>query len=138
MIASLAGGVLIGLSASILLLVHGRTAGISGVVGGALRPPDGDLAWRLLFLCGLIGGGLLIEVVRPSAFPMTFAASPTVLIIAGLLVGFGTQLGRGCTSGHGVCGLGRRSTPSLIATITFMATGAATVFVARHLLGGGR
>jgi uncharacterized membrane protein YedE/YeeE len=127
--------VLIGLSASVLLLAHGRIAGISGVVGGTLRPRKGDLGWRLLFLAGLVGGGVLIAALEPAAFPTAFPARPSLLVIAGLLVGFGTQLGSGCTSGHGVCGLGRLSIRSLVATLTFMASAAAAVFVVRHLVG---
>jgi uncharacterized membrane protein YedE/YeeE len=137
-VTSLVGGVLIGVSASLLLLAHGRIAGISGIVGGALRLRDGDRTWRLLFLAGLIGGGWLITFVSPAAFPTTLPAPAPLLVVAGLLVGFGTQLGNGCTSGHGVCGLGRLSARSLVATLTFMTTGAAVVFVIRHVLGGGR
>jgi hypothetical protein len=136
--ASLIGGALIGLSASLLLLGHGRIAGISGVLGGALGARDGDLVWRLLFLGGLLGGGLAIALVKPAAFPTTLEVPAPVLVVAGLCVGFGTQLGTGCTSGHGVCGLGRLSKRSLVATLIFMATGAATVFVSRHLIGGSR
>jgi uncharacterized membrane protein YedE/YeeE len=135
-ISSLAGGLLIGLSAALALLAHGRIAGISGVLAGALERRAGDRAWPLLFLVGLLGGGVLLGRLHPQAFSTTHAASPATLVAAGLLVGFGTRLGGGCTSGHGVCGIGRLSPRSIIATVTFMATGAATVYVVRHLLGG--
>jgi uncharacterized membrane protein YedE/YeeE len=137
-IRSLAGGALIGVAAAILLWTQGRIAGISGIVGGTLRPGRGDLAWRWWFLLGLVGGGVIASLMERPAFPTTMPAPPWLLIASGLLVGFGTQLGQGCTSGHGVCGIGRRSTRSLVATLTFMATGAASVFVFRHLLGGGQ
>jgi uncharacterized membrane protein YedE/YeeE len=136
--ASLVGGILIGLSASLLLLLHGRIAGISGIVGESLNARRDELAWRLLFLAGLLAGGTLMAFIKPAAFPSRLPASPALLIAAGLLVGFGTRLGSGCTSGHGVCGLGRLSKRSLAATAIFMLTGAATVFVFRHLLGGAR
>jgi uncharacterized membrane protein YedE/YeeE len=132
----LGGGLLIGLAAAALLLGQGRIAGISGVVGGALEARAGDLGWRLLFLLGLVGGGLLIARVAPAAFPAHVAGSALRYIVAGLLVGFGTRLGNGCTSGHGVCGLGRLSPRSLVAVATFMTTGAVAVFVVRHVLGG--
>jgi uncharacterized membrane protein YedE/YeeE len=135
-IPSLIGGVLIGLAAAALLLGHGRVAGISGVLGGTLRPRTGEMAWRLWFLFGLIGGGTVIAWLRPASFPVVSQASAPLLILAGLFVGFGTRLGGGCTSGHGVCGIGRFSSRSVIATVIFMATGAGTVFLARHVLGG--
>jgi uncharacterized protein len=135
-IPSAIGGILIGLSAAALLIGHGRIAGISGVLGGALQPEKGETAWRAYFLVGLIGGGTIIALVRPTAFPSASEVSAPLLIVAGLLVGFGTRLGGGCTSGHGVCGIGRLSLRSLFATVTFMATGAATVFLVRHVLGG--
>jgi uncharacterized membrane protein YedE/YeeE len=134
--SALAGGILIGSSAALLLLTHGRIAGITGIVGGALRGARGDLAWRLLFLAGLIAGGALIARVRPGAFGGQIGASPSFLIVAGLLVGFGTRMGNGCTSGHGVCGIGRLSKRSLVATAVFIATGALTVLMLR-LLGRG-
>ena len=130
--SSLAGGILIGLSASLLLITHGRIAGISGVLGGTLA--GRDLAWRLLFLAGLIGGGVVATLARPQSFPVAHSYSTPSVIAAGLLVGFGTRLGNGCTSGHGVCGIGRVSPRSLLATLTFIATGAATVYLVRHVL----
>jgi uncharacterized membrane protein YedE/YeeE len=132
---SLAGGVLIGLAAAALLLGAGRIAGISGIVGDVLHGHHGARAWRLYFLAGLVGGGTLIAVLWPDAFERTALAPGPLLAAAGLLVGFGTRLGSGCTSGHGVCGIGRLSPRSLAATGVFMLTGAATVFVLRHVLG---
>jgi uncharacterized membrane protein YedE/YeeE len=130
------GGLLIGGAATLLLLVNGRIAGISGILGGALRRAAGDTAWRILFLIGLALGALAVGRLR-GGLAIDVSASTPVLVVAGLLVGFGTQLGSGCTSGHGVCGISRGSWRSLVATSTFMATGAATVFVVRHLIGGG-
>lgn len=133
-LAALAGGALIGLAAAMFVLLNGRIAGISGVLGGLLRPSRGDVAWRVAFLLGLVGA--------PCVYAL-FAALPSVridadygaLILAGLLVGVGTRYGAGCTSGHGVCGLSRLSPRSLVATAAFMGAGFATVFVARHLFG---
>ena len=136
--ASLIGGILIGLSASAMLLFDGKIAGISGIAAGVLRPLKGDTLWKACFLAGLFAGGLLLRVLLPHAFDFGVVRSPGVLALAGLLVGFGTRLGNGCTSGHGVCGLSRFSRRSLVATMTFMATGGMTVFVVRHLLGVGR
>ena len=130
------GGALIGAAASWLLLASGRIAGISGILGAVLRPACPDRAWRLLFLIGLPVGALVVSACTGRGPAPRMAASTPVLVLAGLLVGFGTQLGSGCTSGHGVCGLARRSKRSLVATLTFMITGAVTVFVVRHVLGG--
>ena len=130
---ALAGGVLIGLSATLLLWLNGRVAGVSGILGGVLFPRPGDVSWRVAFLVGLIAaGGLYMALVPGAPLPRT-DFSHTGLIIAGLLVGFGTRMGNGCTSGHGVCGLGRLSMRSLAAVLTFMATAIATTFVVRHL-----
>jgi uncharacterized membrane protein YedE/YeeE len=134
-VASLAGGVLIGLAAALLLITHGKIAGISGVLGGLLQPRPGDIAWRAWFVGGLAGGGLLLALIWPDAFGVLADRSLAVVAVAGLLVGFGTRLGSGCTSGHGVCGLSRVSARSLVATITFMAAGVITVLLTR-LLGG--
>ena len=130
--AGLAGGMLIGAAAALLLLMNGRIAGISGIVGGLLRPARGDIAWRLAFVLGM--------VAAPSAYALfaplpgaTIDAESGALILAGLLVGVGTRYGAGCTSGHGVCGLSRLSPRSAIATATFMAAGFATVYVLRHV-----
>jgi uncharacterized protein len=132
--SALAGGALIGASASMLLLLNGRIAGISGIVGALMRPHSDDTSWRAMFVVGLLAGGLALLVFRPSSFAAAPVSIP-VAVIAGLLVGFGTRIGSGCTSGHGVCGLSRLSGRSLAATITFMAAGAMTVFVVRHVMG---
>lgn len=129
--ASLAGGLLIGLAAAMLLLFNGRIAGISGIVGGLLQGGT-DRIWRLAFVAGL----LLAPALWQSFAPLPHSAvsdSPWLLIVAGGLVGFGSRLGSGCTSGHGVCGLSRLSPRSLVATLCFMGAGMATVFVMRHL-----
>lgn len=130
------GGALIGVAAALLMLFHGRIAGISGVAGGLLSPKPGDLGWRVLFVAGLVVGGLAIYALQPSSFAIGIERSPVALVLAGLMVGFGTRLGSGCTSGHGVCGLSRLSPRSLAATLTFMATGMATAAVVTHLFGG--
>ena len=134
-IASLIGGALIGLSTSTLLLFNGRIAGISGIFGGLLVPRKGDVAWRASFLAGLLAAGLVLAALVPSAFPKEPLRPLGLVALAGLLVGFGTRLGNGCTSGHGVCGISRLSARSTVATLSFMAAGAVTVFVTRHLLG---
>ncbi|WP_369722695.1 MULTISPECIES: YeeE/YedE family protein [unclassified Bradyrhizobium] len=132
-IASLLGGALIGLSAVLLMWVTGRIAGISGIAA-RLFPPyeDHEFLGRLAFVMGLIGAPVLVRLATGSLPAQTIAAGTPVLIIAGLLTGFGTVWGSGCTSGHGVCGLARFSVRSLVATITFMAAAVATVFVMRH------
>jgi uncharacterized membrane protein YedE/YeeE len=132
--AALAGGLLIGLSAALFLLFSGRIAGISGILGGLLAPVRGDVAWRLAFLLGLIGSPLVYAQFAALPAVRAEAGYPT-LIVAGLLVGLGTRYGAGCTSGHGVCGLARRSPRSMVATAAFMAAGFVTVYVVRHLLG---
>ena len=151
-ITALAGGVLIGLAAALLLLLNGRIAGISGIVGGLLRPKAGDISWRLAFVAGLMAAPLLYQfaVLWPASHLLTVSeytqlalvtvrqvdAGVPVLILAGLLVGIGTRYASGCTSGHGVCGLSRLSARSLVATLCFMGAGFATVFVVRHVIGG--
>ena len=134
--ASLLGGALIGLAASLLLLACGRIAGISGIVGGLLAPAAGDGAWRALFVGGLLAGGVGLRLIDPSLVRMELDRSAAALAVAGLLVGFGTRLGNGCTSGHGVCGISRGSRRSLVATTTFMATGLAAAWVVHHVFGG--
>ena len=132
--AALAGGLLVGLAAALLLLFNGRIAGISGIVGGLLRPVRGDVDWRIAFVAGLVAAPLAWRVF--AALPrLQVEAGTPALVVAGLLVGFGTRLGSGCTSGHGVCGLSRGSWRSLAATASFMAAGFAVVFIARHVLG---
>lgn len=134
--ASLAGGALIGLAASMLLLWNGRVAGVIGIFGGMFTRDRGEMAWRAAFVGGLLVGGLAMYLAVPSAFAIDVDRSLPLLAIAGLLVGFGARMGGGCTSGHGVCGLSRLSKRSLIGTITFMAAGAITVFCARTFFGG--
>jgi uncharacterized protein len=127
------GGAVIGLAAALLVLVNGRVAGISGIVGGMLQSSAGDFAWRLAFVAGLLLAPMVYAMV--AAFPSaTIAASYPVLIVAGLLVGVGTRFAGGCTSGHGVCGLSRLSPRSLVATLAFMAAGFVTVVVVRHAI----
>ena len=135
-IASTLGGLLIGLAAAGLLVFHGRIAGISGIAGGIFRREAGDTAWRVMFLAGLFVAGIAWSAFRPLDYRVEIDRSTAALIVAGLVVGFGTQLGSGCTSGHGVCGIGRLSRRSMVATLTFMVTAAATVFVVNELLGG--
>lgn len=136
-IASTVGGLLIGLSAAALLYFNGRIAGVSGVLGQALAPDEGERSWRVMFLAGLVVGGAALFVLSPGLFERsTEGASHWPLIaLAGVLVGFGTRLGNGCTSGHGVCGIARFSWRSIAATCVFMLTGMGTVYVVRHLLG---
>jgi hypothetical protein len=133
---ALSGGVLIGLAATLLLWSIGRIAGISGIVNGIGSASRGDRAWRVAFLIGMMGAGALALQFFPAPPRAQTGATP-LLLIAGFLVGFGTRMGKGCTSGHGVCGLGRRSWRSLAAVLTFMAAGVATVYVMRHLLVSG-
>ena len=135
------GGLLIGLSATLLWVVNGRTAGISNVAGGIYPVRRGDELWRIVFLIGLPLGGWIGYAVGPAIFaeiPRTLPVielAPLWLVVAGLLVGVGTRVGRGCTSGHGVCGLSRFSIRSVVAVATFMATAAITVFIVRHVVG---
>lgn len=131
------GGALIGLAAALLMLLTGRIAGISGIFGGLLTPNASDRGWRIAFIAGLIAAPLLASFVTSTALPSpAMPASMIVIVIAGLLVGFGSRMGGGCTSGHGVCGIARLSARSLIATAIFMVTAIATVAVARHVIGG--
>ncbi len=130
---ALVGGVMIGLAAALLLFTNGRIAGISGILAGALGSRGPELGWRLTFLFGLLAGGALIFVM-PQRFDMQGLPPLSWVVVAGLLVGFGTRLGSGCTSGHGVCGVSRGSPRSLVATLTFMLTGALTVFLVRHVI----
>jgi uncharacterized membrane protein YedE/YeeE len=135
-IASTIGGVMIGIAAAGLLMFHGRIAGISGIAGGIFRREQGDIAWRAMFLVGLFSAGVVWSYFRPLDYRFEIERSTFALIVAGLTVGIGTQLGSGCTSGHGVCGVGRFSKRSTVATITFMATAAITVFIVNEVLGG--
>ncbi|MEV4783127.1 YeeE/YedE family protein [Burkholderia sp. LMU1-1-1.1] len=131
--ASLAGGILIGVAASVLILFNGRIAGISGILGGLLKPVAGDAGWRIAFIGGLLGAPLIYGLITELP-AIQIDAGYGILIIAGLLVGVGTRYGAGCTSGHGVCGLSRLSPRSLVATITFMAAGFAATYMVRHLI----
>ena len=131
--SSLAGGMLIGLAAAMFVLLNGRIAGISGVLGGLLSPVQGDVLWRVAFVGGIVAAPLVYSVFQVLP-PVQIDADYVALIAAGLLVGVGTRYGAGCTSGHGVCGLSRLSLRSLVATGTFMGAGFATVFVLRHVL----
>ncbi len=135
-IQSLIGGALFGLGAALLLLLNGRVAGISGIFSGLLLPARGEFGWRALFIGGLMCGGLLVGRVRPDLFINSLPRSTLVLVAAGILVGFGSRLANGCTSGHGLCGVSRLSTRSIAATITFLASGIATATVVRTLFGG--
>lgn len=131
---ALVGGALIGLAVSLMLLWNGRVTGISGIVyTAAVKPARGDRDWRWSFIAGMLGGGLLLHFIYPKAFDGNLPTANWTLIVAGLLVGFGTVLGNGCTSGHGVCGISRLSPRSLLATITFMAAGILSVYVFRQL-----
>lgn len=131
---ALAGGLVIGAASALLLLVNGRIAGISGIVGGLLRLQKGDIGWRVAFVAGLILSAIIWRFfyVLPE---IRIETSYAMLAVAGLLVGYGTRMGSGCTSGHGVCGLSRGSPRSIAATFTFMATGFVMVYVIRHIIG---
>ncbi|MCC5863839.1 MAG: YeeE/YedE family protein [Wenzhouxiangella sp.] len=136
---ALSGGVLIGLSATLLWLGMGRIAGISGIAGSlfSLKAASGDRAWRWLFLIGLIAGAFIVHLLTGGLFEVRSGYPIWLLVGGALLVGIGTRMGSGCTSGHGVCGLARLSMRGLAATLTFMGTAFVTVFVIRHLLGFG-
>jgi uncharacterized membrane protein YedE/YeeE len=130
------GGLLIGTSAALLLLVNGRIAGISGIVDGLLSPRLGDLDWRLAFIAGLVVAPVFYAGLGGVLPTVPIAATPTILTLGGLLIGFGARLGSGCTSGHGVCGVSRGSPRSLTATGLFVSVAILTVYVTRHLVGG--
>lgn len=135
-ISALLGGLLIGASAALFLVLNGRIAGVSGVLGGLIHPVRSEIGWRLAFLAGLFAAPLLYLAAGGALPPIGLTPSIGLLIVAGLIVGFGTRLGAGCTSGHGVCGIGRGSPRSLAATAVFMSTAILTVFITRHVLGG--
>lgn len=133
--SALLGGVLIGLSASLLLLFNGRIAGVSGILSGIFIQPAGDRLWRFMFVLGMVISGVAYQLNRPSTF-VEFESLPLVLLVAGaFLVGFGTRMGGGCTSGHGVCGIGRVSPRSILATVVFMVAGFISVYVLHHAIG---
>jgi uncharacterized protein len=134
-VSALLGGLLIGLAAAILLLFNGRIMGVTGITGGVLQPQRQDLLWRLLFLGSLAIAPVLYSMVTAKPILIEVTGSLPILMIGGFLVGLGACVGSGCTSGHGVCGLGRLSKRSLVVTVTFMITSFATVFVMRHMIG---
>jgi len=134
--APVLGGGLIGLAAAMLLLFSGRIAGISGILGGFFTAKRNDMGWRAFFLAGLLIGGVVMLALQPERFTFTLDRSLVSMALAGVIVGFGTRLGNGCTSGHGVCGVSRLSKRSIVATATFMGAGAITVFIINHVLGG--
>ena len=133
--SALFGGLLIGFGATIMLLLNGRITGISGMLSGLLTPIKGDRLWRLCFLFGMMAGAGVFVTLFPESFIPRTNFPLELLIMAGFLVGLGTRLGNGCTSGHGVCGIARLSTRSIIATLVFMFSGAVTVFIIRHVIG---
>lgn len=135
-VSGLIGGILIGLGAAVYLLLIGRIAGISGIVGGLLSPRRTDVGMRIAFILGLFGGPFIIRFLGLSVPQIVITEAWPLLVAGGLLVGFGTRLGAGCTSGHGVCGLARVSPRSMVATALFMGAGIITVFVIRHVIGG--
>ena len=136
-VASTVGGALIGLSAVLFMFWHGRIVGISGFLGGLFTTEGrAEVSWSAPFLLGLLLGGVALAQIYPAGFAVDVVRSPAAIVVAGLLVGFGTQLGSGCTSGHGICGLSRLSPRSLAATLTFMGTGAVTAAVVTHVFGG--
>ncbi len=132
---ALIGGVLIGLAVSLMLLFNGRVTGISGILGGVVRPQKRDLDWRLAFIGGLLFGGIILKVLRPEVFVQVSSAYWYDYALAGCLVGFGTLLGNGCTSGHGVCGISRLSGRSIMATVTFIFFGVLSVLLFKFLRG---
>lgn len=131
-VAALAGGALIGAAASLLLRVNGRIAGVSGILSGLFSREREEIGWRVLFVAGLLAGGALFVVLQPAALAVELPPSTGVTLAGGLLVGVGTRLSGGCTSGHGVCGISRLSVRSIAATLTFLAAGMLTVFLVRH------
>ena len=128
---ALIGGGLIGVAVSLMLLFNGRVTGISGIINGSLKPQKGDFLWRILFILGLFVGGLLLKILRPESFTNTLETEIYLTVIAGLLVGFGTIMGSGCTSGHGVCGISRFSIRSILATVVFISAGVLAVVLFR-------
>jgi hypothetical protein len=136
-VTAAAGGALLGAASSLLLLGRGRVAGVSGIVAGVFPPHSDETAWRAAFLAGMLVAGGVGALQWPGAFATTLERGPITWVVAGVLVGFGTRLGSGCTSGHGVCGLSRGSPRALVATLTFLASGALSATLARVLTGGG-
>lgn len=135
MINALIGGVLIGLAVSLMMLFNGRVTGISGIIGGMLKPQKSDFLWRFSFLGGLLFGGLILSLLKPDVLVQVSHARWFDYVIAGTLVGFGTLMGNGCTSGHGVCGISRFSVRSIMATVTFIMFGIVSVLIFKFLRG---
>ena len=134
LVSGLVGGMLIGLSTALLMLLNGKIAGISGIVGGLLARKESEVNWRVLFFAGLLLGAFAYVLATGEVFPVEVGASLPVMLVAGLIVGFGTRLGAGCTSGHGVSGIARFSIRSIVATLVFMGTAILTVFLYGHVL----
>jgi uncharacterized membrane protein YedE/YeeE len=135
-VLSIIGGILIGFAAISLLLSHGRIAGISGIISGILHPEKDDSLWRVVFILGMLVGAILIRWLHPDALAIEIDVSSAAILLAGFLVGMGTRIGNGCTSGHGVCGIGRLSVRSIVAVFIFFSCAAITTWVTRHLIGG--
>jgi uncharacterized membrane protein YedE/YeeE len=135
-VSGLIGGLLIGLSAATFVLLNGRVAGISGIVGGLFSDQVSELSWRLAFVAGIVIGPFLVQAVRGTGAEIVMQVDTPLLVLGGLLVGFGSRLGSGCTSGHGICGLARGSERSLAATAAFFGIALVTVFLMRHVIGG--
>jgi uncharacterized protein len=132
-IQALLGGIIIGAAVSLMLFWNGRVTGISGIVGGVLDSPKGDAGWRYLFITGMLLGGLALKMISPQVFDGHVSTAPLATITAGLLVGIGTTMGSGCTSGHGVCGISRMSPRSLAATLTFISAGIIAVLLFKRM-----
>lgn len=135
-VLSTIGGVLIGLAAVALLYFNGRIAGISGIMGGVLRPQEGDTLWRAVFLLGLLAGAALVLWLHPASMAIHIDVSDPAVILGGFLVGIGTRIGNGCTSGHGVCGVGRLAPRSIVASAVFFGFAVLTTYLVRHVWGG--
>lgn len=135
MLNAIIGGIIIGLAVSLMMLFNGRVTGISGIIGGVIKPHKNDLNWRVTFILGLVFGGFILQFLRPEAFVQISSALPIDYMIAGVLVGFGTLLGNGCTSGHGVCGISRLSVRSIVATLTFIGFGIISVLIFKLVRG---
>ena len=133
-VSGLIGGLLIGLAAALLLLLNGHISGISGIVGGMLATKSSEVGWRAVFVVGLLLGAFIYMLATGGAIPVRVQASVPVLVVAGLLVGFGTRLGSGCTSGHGLCGIARLSRRSIVASVVFFGVAMLTVFLTHHAL----
>ena len=136
MMNALIGGAIIGIAVSLMLIFNGRVTGISGIVAGVLKPIKNDISWRMAFILGLIFGGIVLKILKPDVFVLAANVSNVDYIIAGILVGFGTLLGNGCTSGHGVCGISQLSLRSILATMTFIGFGVLSVLLFKMLRGG--